>query len=551
MILDRFTPSDLALPSKFRAFRREQKEMAEFVLRNPSVVTKRFVGIGAPPGVGKSLLAHTVGVLSGVKYAVLTATRALETQNVNDGFDCVNIRGRANYPCASGPYSCEEGYGDEECPLAGKAGCTYRQRVERARAADAVLTNYQYWIQVRSRNRSALETEESPIELLILDEAHLAEQELSRALNCFIGFDQLHRYTQGEHRTVLQSSGGAEWGRLTPEWVAVLERAAIRISTRMSEILERFENETACRRRSREYRSLEKLSGSIERVVSHGLDPTSVGPNWVWQIVKGGVSFQCVWSGRYAEQYLYTGVPRVLDLSASLRPKAMELGGMPAAESVFREWPRVFPTALNPVVWVPTGGMGRKAGAEEVEEAYRRADEIYDEWAPRHKGMVYTASYPRAEALRERSKWGHHMILNKRGEDAAQVADRFRKASAPAILVSPSYGTGYDFPDEECRWVHVFKLPFPDRSDPVVVARCESDPRWYDYATIQQLVQICGRGSRHEKDRCVYIVTDDAVQRLRGRAAWGAPRWFEVRDAEAIPRAESIATAFAKSAKSI
>lgn len=106
---DTLLPSSLSLPSKFSTFRPAQLEMAEFALYGklgfqPDAgytgfgeagdPRRRFVAIGAPGGIGKTLASAAIGQLSGVKYGVITATRALEDQFLKDGFPLAHVRDR-------------------------------------------------------------------------------------------------------------------------------------------------------------------------------------------------------------------------------------------------------------------------------------------------------------------------------------------------------------------------------------------------------------------------------------------------------------------------
>jgi Rad3-related DNA helicase len=205
--------------------------------------------------------------------------------------------------------------------------------------------------------------------------------------------------------------------------------------------------------------------------------------------------------------------------------------GIKNSESWFHEWRDPFPAHLSPVYWVPTGKMGRHEGPEAMERSVARTDEMADIWAPNHKGIIHTHSYERAEEVRAKSKWGKWMIVNKDANDIHTAEDKYRNARPPAILVSPSFSTGFDFPDSACDWQVINKLPFPKRNDPVVMARMESDDQYYNHETMQTFVQATKRGTRHERDGCVTIVTDDAVGNFRKYAREYAPKSFKVLDA--------------------
>lgn len=540
-ILDSLTPADLSFPSRFSTYRRAQSEITDFVLYGPggglvpnsesnsALGPRRFMCVGAPAGIGKSLTAHTIGKLSGMRYAVLTATRALEDQQAEDfvdGADVVNIRGKANYTCVDwqpglAECNCDEGSGERECPRAGKPGCTYFDQAQAARRARGIVTNYAYWIASRMANPRALETPGQKIGMLICDEAHLCMGMLANALSTWVSNEDLHRWAGKETRALVKSAKGEEWGRVNSEWVTALEYVSLGARVKMTELETEFGG-SAKAATGPDYQRLVKLLAGVDRVVSHGRDN-----NWIWRLTRNGISFDCIWPGKYADRYLWSGVEKVVLMSATLVPKAMHLLRIPSTEYCFKEWPRQFAAKNCPVWWVPNGRMGQKSGEVGLAKCVSFGDQLFNEWRGR-KGIVHTPSYKLARALQSHCKWGRYMFLNENGGDAAETARRFRLAKPPAVLVSPSFTTGHDFPDEQAEWEWIPKLPFPDRSDPIALARKEDDPDYDNYQTMQTLVQACYRGQRHENDKCTVVITDDAVGNFRNYAKRFAPRWYRV-----------------------
>lgn len=552
MILDisTLTPSDFDLPSKFPSFRPVQAEMADFLLHGPGGIEKvgttsglarrRFHAAGLPAGCGKSLGAHLIGRLSGMKYVVLTKTLALQKQQVDDGFDAVNIRGRSNYTCIDedldgvngGEATCEDGV-NGGCRHLGKETCTHGGVVARVKVARGVISNYACWLHTRAYGTGGWEGKrtEDKIGLLILDEADLAFESLASFLSTWVSSHDFNKFVSSEYRVVMRETKGEEWGRVDAAWLTLLDLTLVGVQAAKADIELHYTSAADAWRNSDDYKRLDKLSAALTRVVSLGRDN-----NWLWVLTNHGVSFKCVWPGRYAERYLWSGVANVVLMSATLRPKSLSMLGLRGTDYHFREWPRQFDSRLNPVWWIPTGRMGRKAGNEELARAVAKADEIYDAWAPGHKGVVHTHSYPRMEKWQRESRWGRCMITNQSGEAEAK-AERFKKSKAPAILIGPSYATGFDFPGcgsaegvvyPTCEWIHIPKMPYPDKSDPVVIARCEDDPNYYDAETMRTLVQATLRGNRTETDRCTVAITDDAVGNFRNYAKMYAPRYFKV-----------------------
>lgn len=529
-VLESLAPCELGLPEKFDSFRHVQEEMVEFCLYGPggglvpNLPPKRFSACGAPPGCGKSLTSHAIGRLSGGKYVVLTATKSLQDQQSDDfvdGKDIVDLRGKANYPCrathglARTDWNCEEGSEEGDCPFAGKPGCTYFDQVQTARKGRGIVTNYACWIAQRMQSKSALESPGEPIRTLICDEAHLAGNQLASMLSTWVSNDDLHKWTEGFSRELFKRAKGEEWGRVDVAWEASLNAVLLGARQKLEQM--EVEQTKSVLARDERYRKLTRMIDKLDRVVAHCEDG-----NWVWRQTRNGVSLECVWPGKYAEKYLWSGVRKIVLLSATLVPKALNLLRLTSNEYYFKEWPRQFPTKLSPVWWIPTSRM--KHGTSMM-ECIKVGDRIFATYG-QHKGLVHSQSYARAEQLQAACDWGRHMYLNRRGE-STDMLDRFM-AARTGVLVGPSYTTGTDLPDEHCRWIWIPKLPFPDKSDPLVIARGQDDKEYYAYETMQSLVQACGRGSRHEKDWCLTLVTDDNIGNFRNYARRFAPKWWRV-----------------------
>jgi Rad3-related DNA helicase len=557
-ILDSSSPSDFSFPPKFQSFRQIQRELVDFSVygSTPHLGPRRFHAAGAPTGCGKSLAAQTIGELIGGRYVTMTATKPLQDQYLDDQFPAlVDIRGRGNYDCidkdliqspslTSGfttKVKCDVG-AESGCEWEGTKHCTSSKQIELVKQARSVLTNYQYWMHARAYNMAALEQPGGDlIKTLICDEVQKAPEELARFLGTWVSHNDLRKYSEGRYLEALRRSNGKEWGRIegvNSDWLPILTSVSNGHNAELRTIATHYDSITEARRSDKKFRQLEKQIGELDRILQLGTDG-----NWIWRQTKHGTAFDCVWPGRYANRYLWSGIERLVLLSGTLRPKCLQLLGIPDSKRWFKEWPRVFPPQLSPVYWLPvtderTGKLvktGYRSGVEDLDRLVWMFDRVAEEWQGA-KGLIHTASYQRAEWLQSKSKFGRHMILNESG-GAVEAAQKYRKASAPAMLVSPSYTAGWDFPDEQCAWNVVLKLPFPNKSDPVVQARLETDADWYNYETMQTFVQACGRGSRHERDRCVTMVLDNAVKGFRWYAKEHAPSWFGVQERKTLPRA--------------
>jgi Rad3-related DNA helicase len=303
--LSQYTPAELGLPEKFDQFRPCQVEAVEWAADQER---RRFVGLGLPPGSGKSLIAAALAKVTGMRTAVLTATKALQEQYAADFLDLVDIRGKANYRCADkANVSCRFG-AHEGCRLAGGLGCGYEEARARARKAQVVVTNYAYWIRANAFGRG-LEPdpkeggEPRPVELLVLDECHAAERELSNALRVVVRESWLRDAgvldeTDPARR---RSEDVGEWAKAAKElgaWVKVRFEAAVKELRRRP---------TSAGR--------EKVYVLEELVEALGAVGKMRGAEWVCEMKQGTKwgrcwEFDCVWPGQWAEGRLFVGRPR-------------------------------------------------------------------------------------------------------------------------------------------------------------------------------------------------------------------------------------------------
>jgi Rad3-related DNA helicase len=190
----------------------------------------------------------------------------------------------------------------------------------------------------------------------------------------------------------------------------------------------------------------------------------------------------------------------------------------------FKEYPSIFQPAYSPVYFIPTAKIGEKSTAADFEEWHGRIDEIIGPRLDR-KGIIHTVSYDRRDKVILASRFAEHMV----GHDPKGTRDTvhyFKRTLPPAILVSPSMGTGWDFPDNECRWQIVAKVPFPDRRPEVVRMREKEDPHYGPYLAIQSLVQATGRGRRSATDWCENFVIDNNFQWLYFLYRDHFPSWW-------------------------
>ena len=245
---------------------------------------------------------------------------------------------------------------------------------------------------------------------------------------------------------------------------------------------------------------------------------------WVAERRGQSMLWSPVWPDHYGERFLFRGVEKVILMSATARPKTAALLGIKPEEFEFIEYPSSFPAKRRPVIHVPTLRMNHRNTDEDLDLWMTRIDQII---GPRlgRKGIIHTVSYKRRDLIMKQSQYSRYMLTHTTGTTRA-IVEQFKEMDAPAILVSPSVDTGFDFPLRECDWILISKLPWPDTRSAVMKARTKADPDYMPYLTMQSLVQMAGRGMRSELDACEVVCVDDNIKWVLKSYRSFAPQWF-------------------------
>jgi Rad3-related DNA helicase len=514
------SPVEFGLPVKFTDWRQSQFEVVNWIVDTPS----RFVMVCAPTGAGKSLMYMAAALLSGKRTVCLTSTKGLQDQ-LNRDFDTISadIRGMQNYRCDMAAHfgfpnhtkvadaPCQSG---ARCSMMG-GGCGYFDQYRRAQKADIVVTNYQCWMHDQLKKQTL--KFEKPVDMLVLDEAHDAVSELSSFLatemerkECLsLGIDwPLSGYSQGEWQ---------DWAKY---WKSKLE-------DRREELEEKVRDgggSGAGMSILHEIRETKKLERKLDRVAGMQDDWVIEESERHGDTMKA-VKFDPLWPRHYREQ-LFRGVPKVVLVSATVRPKTAELLGIPESELAFTEYKSSFPIPNRPVIHVPTVRMNYKNEADDdVMMWWLRKMDLLIAAREDRKGVIHTVSYKRARFLLDNSQHAHRMIVHG-SDNRAEAIERFRKAGPGMVLVSPSVDTGYDFKYSEAEYQIIGKLPFPDTRGAVMKARTGEDRDYGMYLTAQILQQMTGRVCRAEDDRGETLVVDDNISWFVYRYKHFLNRWW-------------------------
>ena len=510
------------LARRFPHWRQGQRDALSSIVRwytGPN----RFLCVSAPTGSGKSLLAAMVMNMGVGRSTILTATKGLQDQLTGDfeSMGLVDIRGQNAYTCVVSEERPQVSVAEALCHMGKKCDvrdtqCSYYTRLTTAKRARYVVTNYAYYL-AQTRHSDGI----GGVDLLIMDEADQAMKSVESSLRTYIGrpemdqaglSDMFPNEDLGEWQNWLNWAGNA--------WLdaSMADKEAKR---QIKEYFDRGDRPPTSiiyhgRRMAGLASKLETIRGAVGEWV---VEP--------YQTVSGmmvGWSFTPVWVDTYSRHYLYRDVRKVMLMSATLTPKVAGILGVDTEEMEWLDIPSYFPPHNTPIQHVSTIRVDYRATDVDMRAWVSRIDQVLDRRADR-KGIVLPVSYKRCEFLKQNSRHTGRMIVHDRRSTGAAV-EAFKRAGDGAVLVSPAVVRGWDFPGDQCRFVIVGKIPFPDGRGAVNKARAKSDPEFAGFDTMQTIVQEAGRGSRSEDDWCEVLVLDDHWGWFWHKNGKYAPRWF-------------------------
>ena len=134
---------------------------------------------------------------------------------------------------------------------------------------------------------------------------------------------------------------------------------------------------------------------------------------------------------------------------------------------------------------------------------------------PGQRGIVQTGSYENAYYIMNNAPLDlkRRMLIYSTSKEKSETISQ-HKQSSDTILVGPTLCEGIDFPDDQCRFIVVMKVPYPSLADKLVKAKMKLFPRWYSSKTSNAIIQGLGRGIRHKTDWCKSYILDGCFARL-------------------------------------
>lgn len=513
-------------PEKFTRFRPDQLTACDQII-DAFETGARVVMLSAPTGSGKTLVAEMVRRRLATKSLFVCSGKQLQDQFVADFGEYARVlKGRSNYPTASMPwpqYTGDDctGPGCRFCPT--RAECPYQHAKVQALTATVSVLNTSYLL---AEANTAGTFGEKEVKGRVTRRPFIVVDECDTLESALMGYVEFKVSARLLEDLGLQPPVKAARTKTVQNWIGSLVSA---LEQRVEMMQDWDENDVALMRRKRSVTRILEQARGIE--LGNDEDPDGWG-DWIrvyetrWDPKKreevdlGSFVLKPVVVDEWGVDRLWRHADRWLIMSATIispdemaQSLGLEQGGVPWDVVTM---PMPFAKENRPIVMKPVANITYAEAAVEKPKLLAGVAEILDRFEGENI-LVHTVSYALTKYLTDElrkaqreGRWNRERQIlaytNAQERDAAVEA--FNRAGG--VLLAPSLDRGLDLPDDLCRVVVVAKVPFPALGDRQVSERLRrpGGQVWYGVQVARSLVQMTGRGVRHEDDWATTFILD-------------------------------------------
>lgn len=516
----------------FFEMRKEQEDILDALDKIYEQGKYRYIVIEAGTGIGKSAIAKTISKKDGSSY-LLTSTKQLQDQYISDFYNdgARTVKGAMNYHCAKDDrMNCRLGLCCFDTELIKQCVaeniCPYILARSEAEKSEMYVTSFSYFLQASSfssvpNNFSRL----LPRGAVIIDECHLIEDNLLQMAGLTLNKEQLikkYNITDGiafKDQIVFRKQFDCNDMNSVINWVSfvhkLISHKLIELNNSvMTKINGNYHNMTADELTDISDKDSTNMMNHIE-VLQTMLMKMS---NFLKSKDKSDWVIEC--NGDYVKilpldvSQLYSklidkyAVNHVVMMSATIFDKKTFCDdlGIDIKQTAFITRDGLFDADKSPIVYNPIGSMNyaniNKTLPFVVSEIRKILRMHKDE-----KGIIHTGNYTVAKYIIDNIN-DSRFIYREHNESNEMLFEYHANSDEPTVIVSPSLMTGVDLKDDYGRFQVIVKLPYISMTDARVKKKMEKNKKWYTSKMLCNLVQECGRATRHEQDWAVTYILD-------------------------------------------
>ncbi len=534
----------------------------------------KFIFLEAPTGFGKSAVAVTLARFLGSSH-ICTSTKDLQTQYNRDFPYLSEVKGRNNFPCIIKEdmgirESCEYG----PCLKDDDFDCLYKTRMSDydVKSEGTIYENidinkyalkkyydkakehsqlvkiewqpchyyHQKWISIKSSHTiynykyflSDLfySSGVNKRKLLILDEAHTLESEVSSFKNIIFSKESLVRFFPKINLPDNKQTDVETW----IDFCTGLKEQFTRYVEKSANILGSGDN-------SQDMHVSEKnLIDAInyEKNLFTFLEDLRINKeNWlVTNITKNEIDNKLsrikleplVVSSYFTDIFDKGSISLLMSATILSKENLCKAVGLKNEDVKFiRVDNSDFPIKNRPIYLMNVAWLNARTMSESLPNIVKVLDNLLSVHK-NDKGIIHTTSYSQVQFIKNNlSKENLSRLIETNPKfDRNEMILKHAQSAKPTVLISPSMFLGVDLKDDLSRFQVIVKVPYPDLTDKKVSVLKQRNPKWYEWNTILRLIQAYGRSVRNADDYANTYILDSSVSFLLKNGKEMIPKWF-------------------------
>lgn len=535
----------------------------------------KFIFLEAPTGFGKSAVAVTLARSLGSSH-ICTSTKDLQTQYNRDFPYLSEVKGRNNFPCIVKEdmgirESCEYG----PCLKDDDFDCIYKTRMsdydvksegtiyENLEINKYALKKYydkakehsqlvriewkpceyyhQKWISIKSSHTiynykyflSDLfySSGVNKRKLLILDEAHTLESEVSSFKNIIFSKESLIRFFPKIDLPDSKQTDVETWidfcTRLKEQFTKYVEKAANILGSGGTSKDDIYVSE----------KNLIDAINYEKNLLTFLADLRINKENWlVTNITKNEIDNKLarikleplVVSSYFTDIFDKGSVSLLMSATILSKENLCKAVGLKNEDVKFiRVENSDFPIKNRPIYLMNVAWLNARTMSESLPNIVKVLDNLLSVHK-NDKGIIHTTSYSQVQFIKNNlSKANLSRLIETNPKfDRNEMILKHTQSEKPTVLISPSMFLGVDLKDDLSRFQIIVKVPYPDLTDKKVSVLKQRNPKWYEWNTILRLIQAYGRSVRNADDYANTYILDSSVSFLLKNGKEMIPKWF-------------------------
>jgi Rad3-related DNA helicase len=508
--------------------RPQQEQILQFT-KDSIENNKKFIMIDAPTGVGKSYAAIMIAdwyrkeINKTAKVDIVTNTKILQDQYVRDFTFAANLKGKNNYWCRRQNMACGDAQvlnkaSDKKCTV-----CPHKIAQSNFLRSPLSLTNFHLIITYSMYAPDMLAERGS--NLLIIDEAHAFEEAFCDFISSIFSERSLKLLDIWQPWMERDLDGITSISEMSDYCEKII------VPLLSSKAVELIELAKESRNRSKKLEYIKKADHVDKSMCKYNRfleDRKSYSTNWIFEKDldnwgKTTIKVEPIWGSKYLDDIFWSKYDHVIFMSGTLLDRKLfsSIMGINEEESTYMELPCPFDSEKRPVIYLKYGKMSYY----DKKKTFSRSIPIINKILEKNienKGIIHTSNY-------ELSNWIKSSITNDRllFHDSAtreKSLDEHLSTKNKTVLISPSMINGIDLKDDLSRFQVILKVPFPNLVSLKIKKRLESNPDWYNWKTLVDILQSYGRSIRNDEDWAETYILDECFDQILNNK--NVPKYF-------------------------